>query len=203
MSIIVSFIVCALFALAAAFGLLQVKRWGRFWPFAYLLVAVALVLPLSYWLPIEFLRGYLSDLSVASVMMLVVYLFNTIKPNTLAVQNSLRVFVLVMALLLYPMSLGLTQFDPFAMGFASNGAYLYFLCGLLVVGVLAWFKGYSQIAYLIAIALLAHGLHLYESNNLWVYLIDPIAVIMCCYGFMIQGIRRLIQRQSTTETSHA
>lgn len=203
MSVMTSLIICAIFALAAVFGILQVKRWGRYWPLAYVLVAVGLVLPLGYWLPIEFLRGYLSDLSVATVMMLLVYLFKIVKPiSAIKIDNSFRWFVLAMALLLYPMTLGLTQFDPFALGYASNEGYKIFVSVLVIIGFIAWLKGVTQVAYLIALSLLAHGLGLYESQNLWVYLIDPIAVIMCLFGFIIQGISRLIQRQSTTESSH-
>lgn len=203
MSVMTSLFICAVFALAAAFGMLQVKRWGRYWPLAYMLVAVGLVLPLGYWLPIEFLRGYLSDLSVATVIILIVYLFRVVKPvSDIKVENTFRWFVLAMAVVLYPMTLGLTQFDPFALGYASNEGYKIFISVLLVICCIAWYIRITQVAYLIALSLLAHGLDLYESQNLWVYLIDPIAVIMCLFGFISQGLRRFIQHQSKAESSH-
>ena len=56
MTTLFSLFTCAIFFMALFFSVFQVKRWGRYWPLAYVIVAVLLILPLSHWLLIEFVR---------------------------------------------------------------------------------------------------------------------------------------------------
>ena len=179
---------CSLFFMALFFAVFQVKRWSRYWPLAYVAVAILLVLPLDHWLLIEFVRGYTSDLSMATVVICAVYLWGVVRPQSKGGQLSLKWFVVLVSLVMLPMSLGLTQFDPFTMGYASNRFYVYFLLALALISLLAWFKGQSQLALVIALAILANGFNVYESQNLWVYLMDPIAFIMCGISLITQGL---------------
>jgi hypothetical protein len=193
----------ALFFMALFFAVFQVKRWGRFWPVAYILVAVLLVLPLDHWLLIEFVRGNLSDLSMATATICALYLWNVVRPNSANIQLSLKWFVLIIAVLLYPMSMGWSYFDPFSMGYSSNGLYVYLLISLAVAGLVAWFIGFQHVAIVITLAVLANGLQIYESQNLWVYLIDPIAVIICSVSLLIKGGSNLVNRFKMTGVKNA
>lgn len=175
---------CALFFIALLFALFQVKRWGRYWPVAYIFSAVFLVIPLQNWLIIEFVRGYVSDLSMATVMICALYLWNIVRPNSVRIQVSFKWLMLVIAIILYPMSMGVTQFDPFTMGYASNEGYVHLITGFTLVGLLAWVMGYQHIAMLVLLALLANGFQIYESQNFWTYLIDPIAVMVCLFALV-------------------
>lgn len=192
MTTLFSLFTCAIFFMALFFSVFQVKRWGRYWPLAYVIVAVLLILPLGHWLLIEFVRGYTSDLSLATVFMCCMYLWGVVRPQSNTTDVSLKWAVVIISLVLFPMSLGLTQFDPFTLGYASNPLYVYFLLSLCLVALIAWFKGLSQIAVVISLAILANGLQIYESQNLWVYLVDPIAFVMCVASLLSQGLKRVI-----------
>ncbi len=157
--------------------LLQVRRWKQYWPLAYLLAAAIIVLPLSDWLLIEFSRGLLTDLSLASVLMLGTYLLSILKVKRPVNDSSFNLVILILAILLYPASLGMGMFDPYAMGFASHAYYNYFVLGVAAIGILAAYVGYKQLAVWLTLSCIAHGLHIYESNNLWNYLLDPFAAI--------------------------
>lgn len=203
MTSLFSLLASALFFMALCFGLLQVKRWGRMWPLAYVLVAVLLVLPIGHWLVVEFVRGYFSDLSITTLFMCSLYLWQVVRPTAGKVPLSLHWFILAVALLLYPMSMGLTQFDPFAMGYAGNHLYNLLLLMLTGAGLLAWFTGLRHIAVVIALAVLANGFQVYESQNLWVYLIDPIAVIMSLVSVLLKGISLVFSRYKTSDMKNA
>ncbi|MGR6873161.1 hypothetical protein ACU6U9_12815 [Pseudomonas sp. HK3] len=151
---------------------------------------------------IEFVRGYVSDLSMATITICVLYLWNVVRPESKKVQVSLNWFVLMIAILLYPMSMGMTQFDPFTMGYPSNYLYTYLLIGISVTGLLAWSFGFQHIAVVITLAVLANGFQVYESQNLWVYLVDPIAVIICSASLCIQGCTHFVNRVKTTGVKH-
>ncbi len=157
--------------------LMQVRRWKQYWPLAYLLSAAIIVLPLSDWLLIEFSRGLLTELSIASVLMLGTYLLSILKVKRPTNDTSFNLFILMFAILLYPASLGMGMFDPYALGFASHAYYDYLVLGVAAIGILAAYIGYKQLALWLTLSCIAHGFHIYESNNLWNYLLDPFAVI--------------------------
>lgn len=180
----------ALIFMAICFGFLQVKRWGKYWPIAYVCAAVALVLPINNWIMIEFVRGFFSDISITTLFLIVCYLYNTIKPNSIQVQPSLKWFVLALGVFMFPMSMGATMFDPFAMGYTANPAYNYLVVTLAVIALIAWFFSHTHLALVIAFALVANGVGLLESENLWSYLIDPVAVIICLFSLLVQGIKK-------------
>ncbi|GAA6135761.1 hypothetical protein NBRC116188_25510 [Oceaniserpentilla sp. 4NH20-0058] len=202
MSALISLFSCALIFMAVCFGVFQVKRWGKYWPVAYVLVAIALVLPLNNWLLIEFVRGFFSDLSITTMFLVVCYLFNVVRPNKFKVQISFKVAVLLLGLFMFPMTLGATQFDPFALGYSYNQAYPYLVATCSIFGLLFWFLGQTQLALVLALALIANGLKLYESENLWSYIIDPIAVIICTSSFIINGLKKLFNLQKSVESKN-
>lgn len=200
MSIVFSYLVSALFFMALVFFVLQVGRWGRYWPAAYVLVAVALIVPVGDWLLIEFIRGYLSDLSIPSIFLLSAYVLNAIKiKQSFTISPVFKIWVLLMGIVIIPMSLGATQFDPFTLGYPSNESYKIMLIVSLAFGLFAWFFGETVLALAIALALCLHGLDVYESSNLWTYLMDPIAVIICMFSFLFSGLKRLFSRLSFVE----
>ncbi len=171
--------------------LLQVRRWKQYWPLAYLLSAVVVVFPISNWLLIEFSRGYITDISFASLVMLGMYLLDILKPQRPRNQLSFNFAILLFAILLYPASLGLTQFDPYAMGFVSHEHFEYLILSVALIGIIAAYMGYWQLALWLTLSCLAFGLQVYESSNLWNYLLDPLAVIaglVSCLNMACQRI---------------
>jgi hypothetical protein len=161
-----------------------------------------LIIPINHWLVIEFIRGYVSDLSMATLFMCGLYLWQVIRPDAKKTQVSLHWFVIGIALVLYPMSMGLTQFDPFAMGYSGNHLYNVLLLISTALGLLAWFMRWQHLATVIMLAVIANGFQLYESQNFWVYLIDPIAVIMCLVSVLLKGCCVLFDRSKTLDVKN-
>jgi hypothetical protein len=177
--------------------LLQVRRWKQYWPLAYLLSAAIIVLPLSNWLLIEFSRGLLTDLSLASLLMLGTYLLSILKVKRPINDMSLNLVILLFAILLYPASMGLGMFDPYSLGFASHVYYDYFVLGIAAMGIFAAYIGYQQLAIWLTLSCIAHGLQVYESSNLWNYLLDPFAVIAVLVSMINTYAKKLYFRISS------
>lgn len=167
-----------LFLIALILFIVQAKRWGKYWPLAYMISAVLIVLPIKDWLVIEFSRGYFSDLSVATIVMCSLYIMNVAGARTLDSSNALKYAVLLLGIVLYPLTLGLNMLDPYAIGFSSHAMYSVFVSALSLIAFSTWYLGLWQLTLVLVLALLANGLSIYESNNIWGYLIDPLAVIM-------------------------
>lgn len=174
-----------LFLLALILFIVQAKHWGKYWPIAYVIAAVLIVLPIKDWLVIEFSRGYFSDLSITTVVMSTFYILNVAGARNLDSSSTLKYAVVGLALLLYPLTLGLSMLDPYAAGFSSHVMYPVFISVLSLFAFASWYFGLWQLALVLALALLANGLSLYESNNIWNYLIDPLAVIMSLGSLVI------------------
>ncbi len=194
MSIIFSLLTHAVLIFAVIFALLQVRRWRRYWPLAYGLASVVVIIPLGYWLVLEFSKGYFSDLSLLTLTLLVIYLTGAIRQKRYAYESSLSITVLCLAAFLYPASLGLGMFDPYALGFASHNYYDALVLITALFGILAWYSGMTQLAVYLMLVLLAHGLQVYESTNLWNYLLDPIGVMICFVSLLIDVCKKLYSK---------
>ena len=78
-------------------------------------------------------------------------------------------FGAAVGMVLYPLSLGLGNYDPYFLGWHSSGfrAFLIVLtCTLFLLG--------NRLAWLLLAAVVGYGLGLLESTNLWDYLVDPV-----------------------------
>lgn len=82
------------------------------------------------------------------------------------------IFGLAAGLLLYPMAMGLGNFDPYEFGW---GFSLLFVI-LLVITIVLLFFG-NRFGVVLVACILAYDLHLLESPNLWDYLCDPFFTI--------------------------
>jgi hypothetical protein len=121
-----------------------------------------------------YLRGIGGDLSVTALLLLastVVAYAGGPRLHERRELQTLAAFVIAGALFLYPMSLGLTSFDPYALGYPLHVRSL--LLGLVPVGLIAWFRGGLLVPLALAAALAAFRFELFESENLWDYLLDP------------------------------
>ena len=85
----------------------------------------------------------------------------------------------VAGLALYPMTLGVTRFDPYALGYGSR----VFELALLAVALVAWYLNLHLIVLCVTLGIGAYLLGLMESRNLWDYLIDaPITIYALVWG---------------------
>ena len=96
-----------------------------------------------------------------------------------AVPFGFRLALTCIAILFYPLALGLGMLDPYAWGYGSLGLLISIVFFASVCGLLGWTKG----VWIIAIAIVAWAGHWHESTNLWDYVLDPLlclwALITC------------------------
>lgn len=128
-----------------------------------------------------YLRGIVADLSITTTVMLIVGCYSSLVRHAAvnATEKEVAGFLLVGGgVFLYPMSLGWSSFDPYQYGYYPT------LLGTLLSALIliAFCKEFFLIMTCLLACLLAYSFRLLDSNNLWDYLIDPLAVV---YGINI------------------
>lgn len=134
-------------------------------------------LPVAGWL-----RGVIGNLSVASLLLLGRFVLRPVvgwgpldeRSRTLA-----QVLAVVGGLALYPLTLGISLWDPYRLGYASP----VLLAVLFVVAVGALLSGRASVAVGISLAVLAWSAQILESRNLWDAVLDPLV-----FGWGVVGL---------------
>lgn len=139
---------------------------------------------------LAYVRGVSSDLSITLVALACLGFWEGIFKGPAARSRNLeKTLVFVVAagagLFLYPLALGLGDWDPYRLGWGTPALWLV----LLMIAVLARIGKFRLLPLLLALALLAWAAGLLESTNLWDYLLDPwlfvLSVAYCIRtGFM-------------------
>jgi hypothetical protein len=125
------------------------------------LINVPLSLPLS-----GYVLGVVSNLSISTLLILIL----SIAPiSQLKIPTNFYLAISFLGTLFYPLSLGFTMFDPYALGY-GNKFFFYFLITLCLVLFLC--RQYAC-SLIISLAVIFWSFNLNESTNLWDYLIDP------------------------------
>lgn len=145
-----------------------------------LLVAGLLVLGLFvpiYGLSVsQWLRSVVGDLSVISWLVFLHILLRRLQGAALlndAATNYLFSAVIVLGLVLYPSALGVSGFDVYRLGYSPV-----WLAGMLsILAIVAWLGSARALAFVILLPLLAFNVRLFESTNLWDYLLDPVIFV--------------------------
>lgn len=143
-----------------------------FWP-----LGLGMELPL-----VAYVRGVVGDLSIVTMLLLWTSLLPKNKPAPFAFKFTLA----LIAIIFYPLALGLGMMDPYAWGYGSIAFFIAVLFFALVCGLANWSKG----VWIIAIAILAWAAHWHESANLWDYLLDPFLAIWALTGLISALYRR-------------
>ena len=169
-----------------------------------LLVAILACLPLTNLPLLSYLRSLSGDLSIPSILLLarVVLRHLGVLDRGSATLNAdgccLRTLVLIAAVILYPLSLDISQnypalhavfnpqFDPWRWGFSNP----WLLAVLLVLAMLAWHRRWHWSAAAITLAVLAHALGWNESSNLWTYLVDPMVAVYALFSVGLGLLRK-------------
>jgi hypothetical protein len=139
---------------------------------------LVLFIPVHGVAALGYLRGIAGDLSAPSLLLLASVLVGFLGGPRLHDRrelSALTAFVLAGAVFLYPMALGLTAWDPYALGFAGRERVL--VVALAAVALVSWYRGFWLVVLGIVLALAAFRLELLESRNLWDYLLDPWLVV--------------------------
>lgn len=185
MTAIASLLGHGLLLMAVILYIIQARRWGKWFPYAYIIAAVLIVLPLENWLVVEYSRGYFSDLSMATVSIAVMSIAGQGKYS---MSNAFKLTMLALAVILYPAAMGWGMFDVYSLGYPSDAGYGYLVSAVAAIAVVAVIMKSWQLAIVMTAVLIANGIGLYETQNLWNYLIDPLVVIACIFSYLSKWV---------------
>jgi hypothetical protein len=127
-----------------------------------------------------YVRGLVGDLSVTTLALLSMASVSQLINRDLYSKRSftlLMILALAGGLLLYPLALGLGTFDPYGLGYGSKG----FVAVLLAVTLAVAYFDFPLVALCLTAAALGYSLRIYESRNLWDYLIDPLLTLYALF----------------------
>jgi hypothetical protein len=135
------------------------------------------------------LRSYIDDLAITTMLLMgwsclhrLGLLQNAQKGNT-----AVLILFAAMALVLYPATLGLTDLDPYRLGFSPRPMLVF--VALLTFGLL-YLRNWLAVVML-AGATLAFVAGIKPSHNYWDYLVDPLLGLYCCLALLTLACRRL------------
>lgn len=139
-----------------------------------------------------YLRGVVGDLSIASLVLLALYLARfcgtgAVVEAVSSGRQALLALAAVTAVVFYPLALGWGGFDPYRLGYGSY-ALLGGLLGLTLWGAL---RDRVLVAVVISLAVAAWSAGWYESGNLWDYLLDPLVSAYALGALARRGLREL------------
>jgi hypothetical protein len=185
---------CGLLGLAAAAAALRLQRLPVRARIAIVLAAgFAVFVPLGELPLAAYVRGVTGDPSVTTLALAGAALAARTTGRALIGQRDLRALLWLTAAgsaFLYPFALGLTPFDPYALGYGSAG----FVTALLLVTLAAWYGRLNLVVLVVIAAALAFLCGAYESRNLWDYLIDPLASAYALARLSAGACRRHLSR---------
>lgn len=153
-------------------------------------VGLLLFVPMGGLPPGGYVRGITGDFSVTSVCMALAFIGSGggVGPDlSRRDRSALWILVALLALALYPMTLGLTLADPYRLGYGDP----WFVGALLVVAGGAWMRGLVRVPLVIALAVLAWVADLQESTNLWDYLLDVFVALYALARVFLMVLRRV------------
>jgi hypothetical protein len=188
---------CGMALLLAAGGSVLARRW-TLPPVVRvaipILVAVLMLVPLGELSAAGYLRGVIGDLSTTTMLLLAAALASSVAGRPIIVRRETRILIaamLVAGAILYPLALGASRFDPYALGYGSYG----FVSLLLFGALLAWYARLHLLVLCISVAAVGHTAGLLESDNLWDYLIDAPLVAYGVLVVLADAVRLAVRRR--------
>ena len=146
--------------------------------------ALLLLVPLGELLAVEYVRAAIGDLSIVTQVLLAAFIagYSPARRQLGAIMAA----ALAGATFLYPAALGLIQFDPYALGYASP----YFVAALATLTLAAWYLRLEWLAACLLVAVAAKIAGVLESQNLWDYLVDPLLALYAVFWLCRMALRR-------------
>lgn len=175
---VIGLVMCGLVAIGVLLQLLNAARFPvpARWT-VFVVLAIAMAVPVDGVVIAGYVRGVIGDPSIATIAMMSLVCIKQLTRRDICDDRDASAFlrvVVVAGIVLYPMTLGLSPIDPYAMGFGSWTLYAV----LFAIALAAWRMRFNLVVWWIVASVLAFSLGLFESTNLWNYLLDPIAVII-------------------------
>lgn len=143
-----------------------------------------------------YFRGLTGDVSVTTLTLLVAVSISRLFDVEVYQHRSFFVLMLVVlggGVFLYPSALGMTYFDVYALGYGSKT----FVAVLFLVSLAAWHYELYLVVVCVCLGVLGYLVGMYESRNLWDYLIDPLITVYAVWWLLITQIRHGFQRSSS------
>lgn len=149
----------------------------------------------------DYTRSYTNDLAITTLLWLSWCVFSRLRGlRSLSSRHQLQLALCfaAMALLLYPATLGLSQLDPYRLGFSPAPL----LVSMALLCVWLWWQHNHLALGLITLATGAYLLEIKDADNYWNYLIDPILGIYCCAYLLCRAWRAARPAASAVVTNH-
>lgn len=184
-----------LFLLLPSFGL------SKAWRVALLLALLAVsFIPLDGLTLAAYLRSHIDDLAVTTLVFMAwgcLRRMDVLPPAQQGQKTSVLILFAVMALALYPATLGLSDLDPYRFGFSPRPMLVF--VALLTLS-LFYLRNYLAVVML-AGATLAFVVGIKPSHNYWDYLVDPLLGLYCCLALLVLAIGWIYGRLGTLRRS--
>ena len=184
-----------LFLLLPSFGL------SKAWRVALLLALLAVsFIPLDGLTLAAYLRSHIDDLAVTTLVFMAwgcLRRMDVLPPAQQGQKTSVLILFAVMALALYPATLGMSDLDPYRFGFSPRPMLVF--VALLTLG-LFYLRNYLAVVML-AGATLAFVVGIKPSHNYWDYLVDPLLGLYCCLALLVLAMGWIYGRLGTLRRS--
>jgi hypothetical protein len=142
----------------------------------------------------ECFLGTFGPVSAASLVIVAGYLHAIIIGATYRTSRAMLLCLAVVGLVFYPLTFGLSDFDPYDLGYRGLTIPALMLAFVLV----GWITKSVDILCWIFLAALLYALGSYDSNNLWDYLIFPTDSIYAV-GALVITLSARIGRPTKTQ----
>ena len=169
--LVMNFSTLLVVAASAALISLSAKRPLRW-------VSVACLILLSVSIPVAgsnawlWINGAVGELSIVTLFLLTGFVLRSLVGwNLIELKSRVYLYFLVLLTgsMLYPATLGLSQFDPYTLGYGLDLSLL-----LLSLSMLYWIFKQQQVAIVLLLVVAARESGFFSSPNTWDYLIDPL-----------------------------
>lgn len=171
-----------IFLVLPSFGL------NKVWRIALLLALLAAsFIPLDGLTLAAYLRSHIDDLAITSMVFMAWGCLRRlgVLPPAQHGQTSVLILFAAMALVLYPATLGLSDLDPYRLGFSPRPMLIF--VALLTLGLFYLRNGLAVV--MLASATLAFLAGIKPSHNYWDYLVDPLLGLYCCLALLMLATR--------------
>ncbi|MBT7443567.1 MAG: hypothetical protein HN790_06330 [Methylococcales bacterium] len=142
----------------------------------------------------EYIYGFLGNLSIPTVMLFVVHSASIIHGKHLSLAEKGTAFQLIFwtGCFLFPFTLGIDIYDPYALGYNPLGLGI----ALLIAVMFSWLLENYVIMAAILLSITFYTLNISESRNLWDYIIDPLIFIFAIFWLLYRVLFIRVEKQS-------
>jgi len=138
-----------------------------------------------------YLRSYIDDLAITTMVFMAWGCLRRLDllPPARGKTGVLILFA-VMALVLYPATLGMSDLDPYRFGYSPRPMLIF--VAVLALGL--FYLRNSLAVVMLASATLAFIAGIKPSQNYWDYLVDPLLGLYCCGALLMLAVRWTYRR---------